>query len=201
MCRTFWEMMRSEVGELEEPRKPRQRGSSYMPHKKNPILDEQFMGIPRLMRNYMHAAFENIETPEARDISQSIVERHIFPDATYLLYYQAGRAAALVQDLVVFPDAMKQNLERTLGVWASPQVREALMDAGVPYDLSYDYMQKASFKVRESKMHLLDVLRVLRLSKDDSRTAETILGKQKLSSCFDAMAHIREGIEHIFRDE
>lgn len=201
MCRTFWEMMRSDVGELEEPRKPRQRGSSYMPHKKNPILNEQFMGIPRLLRGYTGAALEDIETPEARDISQSIVERHIFPDATYLLYHQAGKAADLVEKLVVFPDVMKHNLERALGTWASPHVRAALMDAGLSYDASYDYAQKASFKAWESKLHLRDVLGVLTISEDDPRTAEAILGEEKLLACFDERALIQEGIEHIFRNE
>ena len=195
------EMMRPEVGELEEPRKPNQRGSSAMAHKKNPILTERLMGMARLMRGYAHAAQENIATPEGRDISQSSVERHILPDATALLHYMASRATHLVEGLVVREDVMLDTLEyKTFGVWASQPVRTALMEAGVPYDTAYEYMQRAAFETVKRKLPLkfaLSVSAVL-LSEQDPRTAEDILGKEKLRECFDARRYIQRGIEHMF---
>lgn len=201
MCRTFWEMMRSDVDELEEPRKATQRGSSAMAHKKNPILVERLMGMARLMRGYAHAAQENIATPEGRDISQSSVERNILPDATALLHYMASRAAFLVDGLVVHTDVMLDTLEnRTFGVWATQPVRMALMEAGVPYDTAYEYLQRCAFEAIKRKFNLKWALSIsaMPLSEQDPRTALDILGERKLYECFDARRYIECGIEHMF---
>ncbi|TSC76777.1 MAG: adenylosuccinate lyase [Parcubacteria group bacterium Gr01-1014_33] len=199
VCRTFWEMMRSEVGELEEPRGSRQRGSSAMAHKKNPILTERLMGLPRLMRAYAHVAMEDIATPEFRDISQSSVERHILPDATSLLHYMARRMMNLVKNLVIFPERMKENLEIvSCGVWATQQVRNALMESGVSYDVAYEYLQQTAFDAVRSRTSLLEILRIRTILGDD-RTAESIVGEQKLRQCFDAELYIKDGINYIVR--
>ncbi len=199
MCRTFWEMMRSDAHELEEPRSERQRGSSAMSHKKNPILTERLMGLARLIRGYAHTAMENVATPEGRDISQSSVERHIFPDATALVHYMAARATNLVARLVVFKDRMRDNLEnRTHGVWATQQVRIALMDAGIPYDAAYVYTQQAAFNAVERDAHMQEVLSGMPIFREDPRTAKDILGEGKLVRCFDADAYVRQGISVIF---
>lgn len=201
MCRTFWEMMRSDTHELEEPRSERQRGSSAMSHKKNPILTERLMGLARLIRGHAHTAMENVATPEGRDISQSSVERHIFPDATSLVHYMASRAANLVTRLVVFKDRMRDNLEnRTRGVWATQQVRIALMDTGVPYDTAYVYTQQAAFNAVERYVHMRRMLSKMSISKEDPRTARNILGEERLAKCFDADAYLQEGISVIFRE-
>lgn len=201
MSRTFWEMMRSDVRELQEPRSERQRGSSAMSHKKNPILTERLMGMARLLRGYAHAAMENVATPEARDISQSSVERHIFPDATALVHYMASRAANLVARLVVFKDRMRDNLEnKTLGVWATQQVRIALMGVGVSYEAAYVYTQQAAFSAVDRDVHMKKILSEIPLSREDSRTARDILGEEMLVRCFDADAYIRPGIAAIFRE-
>ena len=198
LARSFWEMMRSDVGELQEPRSKKQRGSSAMAHKKNPILTEQLMGLPRLLRGYAHAAMENVATPECRDISQSSVERHIFPDATSLLHYMANKAAGLVGGLVVNQERMLYNLTTaSRGVWASQLVRTALMEEGVGYDEAYEYLQRASFRLDAT---LLQAVSEMPLSETDPRTALEILGRPRLADCFDAMAYIRPGIQHLFRD-
>lgn len=197
LARSFWEMMRSDVGELQEPRSKKQRGSSAMAHKKNPILTEQLMGLPRLLRSCAHAAIENVATPECRDISQSSVERHIFPDATSLLHYMATKAAGLVGGLVVNRERMLYNLTTaSRGVWASQLVRTALMEEGVGYDEAYEYLQQASFRL---DVTLLQAVSEMPLSENDRRTALDILGQPRLEGCFDAMAYIGPGIQHLFR--
>lgn len=202
MSRTFWEMMRSDTRELEEPRKPKQRGSSAMGHKKNPILTEQFMGLPRLLRGYALAAIENIATPEWRAIEQSSVERHILPDATSLLHYQAVKATKFVERLVVFPDRMLHNLNvRTHGVWASQRIRNALMSAGVDYDTAYEYIQRISFLAVDTKTHLRDLLVTETLTATDARTAVEILDHDQVDQFFDAHSYVEQGTKHLFGEE
>jgi len=196
---TFWEMCRSEVGELEEPRKPKQRGSSAMAHKINPIGLEQMKGLPRKLRGDAHVAIENIATPEGRDISQSSVERHILPDTTALLHYMAVRMTNLVKGLVVFPDQMKANLRTaTLGMWAGQPIRTALMRNGIDYDAAYEYVQAASFAGVKAKNHLKSLMSIRPLSEQDNRTAEQVIGKETLDKCFDYEAYVGRGVEAIF---
>ena len=195
IARTFWEMMRSDVCELREPRAPEQRGSSAMAHKRNPILTERLMGMARLLRGYAHAAMENIATPECRDISQSSVERHIFPDATSLLDYMVRKMTELVEGLVVFSHCMLENLENSQGVWASQRVRNALMDAGIPYSEAYQYVQQLSFEAEKDRMHLKTLLTLRPLN---GRYVTDILPSEKIEECFDVNAYIQKGIEHIF---
>ncbi len=201
IARTFWEMMRSDVGELREPRSPRQRGSSAMAHKRNPILTERLMGMAIEVRGHTGAAFENIATPECRDISQSNVEREGFPTATGLVHYMANKMKWLVQNLEVFPERMKQNLGATHGTWASQKVRNALMGAGISYDDAYIYLQRLSFKVSENNDG--DLFRSLcseSISETKSATALDILGADALKKCFDPITYIKEGIEYIFKN-
>lgn len=199
MSRTFWEMCRSRCRELREPRKPKQRGSSAMPWKINPIKLEQFQGLPRLLRAFAQAAGENIATPDFRDISQSSVERHIFPDATALLHYLAVKMTAVVDGLVVFPDRMLQNLEASCGVWAGNRVRTALLEAGVDPDVAYEYVQSVSAKAIERRVNVHELFRLDRIN--DSRTAAKIIGADRLASFFNLRAYVERGITHIFGKE
>jgi len=201
ICRTFWEMMRSEIHELEEPRGTKQRGSSRMAYKKNPIATEQLQGLARLLRGYQLAALENVATPDCRDISQSSVERHILPDATALLHYMAFKLTKLVGGLAVFPDRMCKNLDDTHGVWAAQPIRDALMEAGVPYNDAYEYTQHTGFRAAQVGMPFLDYLRSKTISEADRRTALDILGEERLRSFFDPKAYIQDGIEHIFSQQ
>ena len=198
MARTFWEMCRSEVRELEEPRKAKQRGSSAMAHKKNPIGLEQLIGMPRLLRSYCMAAMENIETPEARDISQSSVERIIFPDSTTLLHYMAVRSTSLVKGLVVFPERMRYHLlVSTRGTWAGQPVRTALMGAGVDYDTAYEHIQRLSFEAMSQEGQLEELLRTSPIG-ETGKTALDLLGEEKLEACFNPENYVRRGIDAIF---
>jgi adenylosuccinate lyase len=195
-------MMRSDVGELSEPRGAKQRGSSAMAHKRNPILTEQFQGMPRLVRASAHAAIENVATPEGRDISQSCVERHIAPDATSQVHYLVRKSVDLVKGLVVHTDRMKENLESTMGVWAGQRIRNALMEAGVSYDEAYEYIQKVSFEATDTRTPLYDL--VCRVSSpmvgSPPRTVLGILGENKLKNCFDVWDYLSHGLDHLFRD-
>ncbi|MCH7604677.1 adenylosuccinate lyase [Patescibacteria group bacterium] len=201
MASTFWQMMRSNVGELREPRRQSQRGSSAMAWKRNPILTERLIGLARLIRGWAGAQMESIATPEWRDIAQSIVERHTFPDATTLMHYAAVRMTVCVERLEVFPDKMQRNLDRTCGVWAGQLVQVALTETGVSYEDAYLYIQQVGFDAVDQEISILQLLCERPISKEDQRTAESILGQERLEALFDPMAYIRPGIEHIFIEE
>ncbi|MBI2624312.1 adenylosuccinate lyase [Candidatus Parcubacteria bacterium] len=199
MCRTFWELMRGEVRELAEARTPRQRGSSAMPHKRNPIVTERLMGLSRMVRACQGAALENIATPEWRDISQSSVERHIFPIATGLVHYMAVQATALVRGLQVFPERMLRYLSVTsYGVWAGQAVWLRLMEAGLESGIAYVYVQQAADDAVAGERHLRDVLSERPISDGDLRTAAQIIGHDELERCFDARAQIEQSVRHLF---
>lgn len=200
MCRVFWELMRSEVGELEEPRTEKQRGSSAMPWKKNPILTERLQGMARLLRGYAVAALENIATPDWRDISQSSVERHIFPDATAVLYYMAAKAAELVEGLIVHDDRMRDTLmTRSCGVWAGQRARDALIAVGIEPNAAYECIQREGFWAAKHHVHLAERLSTEAVSGTDPRTAEQVIGAEKFQALFDPLTYIQAGVGHIFR--
>ncbi|MBU0612524.1 adenylosuccinate lyase [Patescibacteria group bacterium] len=204
IAKTFWVMMRSEVQELREPRKKKQKGSSAMPWKKNPILTEQFMGMPRMLRADAMCALEDIGTFEGREISQSNVERHIFGRATTIVHYMATKLAVMVENLEVFPDKMLHRLtHESLGVWAGQRVRHALEDAGLDYETAYRLIQACSFKANDDRTHLSVELARMPISEmvkgnEDTRTASDILGQEELQAFFDHEAYARAGIEYIF---
>jgi adenylosuccinate lyase len=137
-------LQRTEVGEAEEPFGRGQKGSSAMPHKKNPITCERLTGLSRLLRGYAVAAMENVALWHERDISHSSVERIILPDACIALDYMLQTAAGLVDGLVVHPQRMRENLERTRGVVYSGQVLLALMRRGLSRTQAYELVQRAA---------------------------------------------------------
>lgn len=199
MCRTFWEMMRSDAKELEEPRKPKQRGSSAMPQKKNPRVTEQLQGLARRLRGMMVEALENVATPECRDISQSSVERHIWPDATAIVHYMAETAEQLVRNLIVHADRMATNLfVQSLGTWAAQRVRLALIEKGVDPNLAYEYTQAIAFETEKTGKKFFHML-VDRPVSGDLATAAEIVGQKKLQECFDPVLYVLPGIKHIFK--
>lgn len=201
IARTFWEMMRSDCRELEEPRRKKQKGSSAMAHKKNPILTERMMGMARLVRGYAHSVMESISTPEWRAIEQSCVERVAVADAFILVHYMVSKYRGVVQRLTVFEQNMFENLnDRTRGVWAGQQVRNKLMAAGVDYETAYRYVQQCSFDAVRLKFHVIEYFKANTISDErEAKTAEEILGAAELESCFDAKAYIEKGINHIFK--
>src|SRR5690242_27895 len=140
-------LQRTEVQEAEEPFTQGQKGSSAMPHKRNPILSENVSGLARLMRSYAHAAMENIPLWHERDISHSSVERVIAPDATIALDFMLRRMNYVLGNLCVYPENMARNLAKSGGAVFSEKVLLALVDKGVARDVAYRMVQSHALKV------------------------------------------------------
>jgi len=140
-------LQRTEVLEAEEPFTPGQKGSSAMPHKRNPILSENLTGLARLMRGYAQAAMEDVPLWHERDISHSSVERVIGPDATVTLHFMLRRLRGLVAGLVVYPENMKRNLAKSGGLYFSQKVLLALVESGLSREESYARVQKNAMTV------------------------------------------------------
>jgi adenylosuccinate lyase len=144
-------LQRTEVREAEEPFGGEQRGSSAMPHKRNPVNCEQICGLARLVRSNMLAAFENIALWHERDISQSSVERIIFPDSTILVDYMLSKMATILGQMRVFPDRMLRNLESTHGLVYSGQLLQDLIEKGMPRDDAYKAVQENAMAAWETE--------------------------------------------------
>ena len=135
-------LQRTEVGEVEEYFSSGQKGSSAMPHKRNPVVSENLCGLARMMRSFVNPALENITLWHERDISHSSVERHIAPDATGLLAYMLEKATALVSDLIVYEDKMQSNLDKSNNLIYSEAVMLALIKTGLSRQESYSLVQR-----------------------------------------------------------
>ncbi len=151
-------LQRSEVAEVNEPFKAGQKGSSAMPHKRNPILSERLTGISRLVRGYASAAMEDVALWHERDISHSSVERVVLPDASGLAYYSVKKMTSLVDGLVVHADRMKQNLDSSLGLVFSQSVLLAMVRSGMARDSAYRIVQRCSREAVEGSKQLRLVL-------------------------------------------
>ncbi len=149
---------RSEVAEAEEPFTPGQKGSSAMPHKRNPILSENLTGLARLLRGYAQTAMENVALWHERDISHSSVERIIGPDATTLLHFMLVRLKGLVAGLVVYPERMLRNLDESGGAFASQRILLDLARAGVPRQTAYVFVQRNAMAARQGAANYCDLL-------------------------------------------
>jgi adenylosuccinate lyase len=143
-------LQRTEVREAEEPFGGEQRGSSAMPHKRNPVTCEQICGLARLVRSNMLAAFENVALWHERDISHSSVERIILPDSTILVDYMLGKMTTIIADMRVFPERMLRNLESTHGLVYSGQLLQDLVERGMPRDDAYKAVQENAMAAWET---------------------------------------------------
>ena len=154
-------LQRTEVLEAEEYFSPGQKGSSAMPHKRNPVLTENLTGLARMVRGYVTPALENVALWHERDISHSSVERYIGPDATITLDFALARLTGVIDKLVVYPARMQKNLDRMGGLVHSQRVLLALTQAGVSREDSYKLVQRNAMKVWESDgaLSLLDLLK------------------------------------------
>jgi adenylosuccinate lyase len=144
-------LQRTEVREAEEPFGGEQRGSSAMPHKRNPVTCEQICGLARLVRSNLMAAFENIGLWHERDISHSSVERVILPDSTILVDYMLAKMTTVVADMRVFPERMMRNLELTHGLVFSGQLLQDVVEKGMPRDEAYKAVQENAMAAWESE--------------------------------------------------
>ena len=184
---------RTEVGEAQEPFGKGQKGSSAMPHKKNPILSENLTGLARLLRSYASAALEDVALWHERDISHSSVERVIGPDATSLADFMLHRAAGLAEGLVVYPERMRENLDRSRGLIFSEGVMLALVRTGLPRQRAYEMVQRnalAALDGGEGGGSLRD-----RLLADTEVRAR--LPVEEIEACFDLGHHLRH-VDAIF---
>ncbi len=151
-------LSRSEIGELSEPFAKGQKGSSAMPHKKNPILCERVCGLVKVIRGYLLSALENINLWHERDLTNSSVERVIFPDMLFLVHYITKKMLWVVGNLVVYPDRMMENIELSRGVYASQLLMNALIEKGMERVDAYAVVQEASFRAVQSRTHLKDIV-------------------------------------------
>ncbi len=154
-------LQRTEVLEAEEYFSPGQKGSSAMPHKRNPILTENLTGLARMVRSYALPAMENVALWHERDISHSSVERMIGPDATITLDFALSRLTGVIEKLLIYPERMQKNLDRMGGLVHSQRVLLALTQAGISREDSYRIVQRNAMKVWESdgEIALLDLLK------------------------------------------
>ncbi len=191
-------LQHSEIGELQEPFRAGQKGSSAMPHKRNPILAERIAGLARLLRGYAGAALENQPLWHERDISHSSAERVLLPDATILLDYMLVKITGLVGGLIVRPERMRENIERGLGLHASSRVLVALVeDGGLSREDAYAIVQAAALRAADERRPLRDLLA------NDSAVAAR-LSLARLDACFDDatfLVHASVGIARLDRLE
>ncbi len=145
-------LQKSETREVEEFFAKGQKGSSAMPHKRNPIGSENMTGMARVIRGYMMTAYENVPLWHERDISHSSAERIILPDATIALNYMLNRFGNIVKNLTVFPENMKRNMDRTLGLIYSQRVLLALIDSGLTREEAYDTVQPKAMEAWEKQV-------------------------------------------------
>ncbi|MEE9293132.1 MAG: adenylosuccinate lyase [Acidobacteriota bacterium] len=177
-------LQRTEVGEVEEPFRAGQKGSSAMPHKKNPIGCEQMSGMARLLRGYLQTALENIPLWHERDISHSSAERVILPDATILLDYMLHRFTSIVSGMVVHADAMRRNLDASGGLIFSGTVLLELARRGVSREEAYERVQAAAMQARDTGVGFKATM------KKDPRIAGH-LPAAEIDRCFDIDHHLR----------
>ena len=154
-------LQRTEVLEAEEYFAPGQKGSSAMPHKRNPVLTENLTGLARVVRSAVTPALENVALWHERDISHSSVERYIGPDATITLDFALGRLTGVIDKLLIYPERMKKNLDKMGGLVHSQRVLLALTQAGLERDASYRLVQRNAMQVWESdgQLSLLELLK------------------------------------------
>jgi adenylosuccinate lyase len=157
-------LARTEVGEVEEPFRAGQKGSSAMPHKRNPIVSERLAGLARVLRGNLSAGLEDVALWHERDISHSSVERVILPDSSLLAYYELVKMRAIVEGMQVHTDRMAENLDRSYGLVFSQPVLLALVDAGLARDEAYRIVQEAARTAWEQRRPLREVLDDARVS-------------------------------------
>ncbi|MEJ0027427.1 MAG: adenylosuccinate lyase [Rhizomicrobium sp.] len=184
-------LQRTEVLEAQEFFAEGQKGSSAMPHKRNPVLSENLTGLARMVRAYVMPAMENVALWHERDISHSSVERFIGPDATITLDFALARAAGVVDKLLVRADRMKKNLESTQGIIHSQRALLALTQAGIEREAAYKLVQKNAMRAWAGEGTLLDLL------KADPEVSKSVPAKA-LEAMFDVEYHTKE-VDTIFK--
>jgi adenylosuccinate lyase len=183
-------LQKTEIGEVEEPFGKGQKGSSAMPHKRNPVGSEQIVGLARLLRANAHAALENVALWHERDISHSSVERIILPDSFIALDHMMRRFTTIVKGLVVHPDRMRENLERSRGVVFSGTVLLELAQRGVSREQAYEWVQRNAMRAYDEKKDFRQLLL-------DDKDVMSVLDRKAVDDAFDLKVQLRH-VEKIF---
>ena len=183
-------LQKSETREVEEGFAKGQKGSSAMPHKRNPIGSENMTGMARLMRGYMLTAYENVTLWHERDISHSSAERVIIPDATIVLNYMLNRFGSIIENLTVFPENMKRNMDRTFGLIYSQHVLLALIEKGLVREEAYDTVQPLT-------AISWDEQRPFRPLVEANEKIASLLTPEEIDACFDYNYHLTQ-VDMIF---
>jgi adenylosuccinate lyase len=184
-------LQRTEVGEVEEPFAEGQKGSSAMPHKRNPVGSENITGLARLVRGNAGAALENVALWHERDISHSSVERVILPDSTILVDYMLHRLSGILEDLRVYPDRMRENIERSFGLMYSQRVLLRLTESGLARQAAYEIVQRNAMRAWGERRSFRELL-----AADPEVTAR--LAPAALGECFDPAWYLRN-VDAIYR--
>ncbi|WP_429843710.1 adenylosuccinate lyase [Brevibacillus sp. FIR094] len=184
-------LQKSEMREVEEAFAKGQKGSSAMPHKRNPIGSENICGLARVIRGHMLTSYENVSLWHERDISHSSAERVILPDATQALNYMLRRFMNIVKNLTVFPENMKRNMDRTFGLIYSQQVMLKLIEKGMSREQAYDTVQPRAMQAWEEQ-------RSFRAIVEEDATVSSTLSKEELDECFDYRYHLKH-VDTIFQ--
>lgn len=184
LCVELRHLQRTEVLEVEEGFAKGQKGSSAMPHKKNPISAENLCGLSRLLRSNAMASLENQALWHERDISHSSVERVIMPDSTILADYALHRLNTLLSNLVVHPDNMLRNMECSFGLYFSQRILTALIDSGHPRQESYVVVQKLAMQSWQTRTSFPELVQ-------SDATMQAVLGREKLKELFDPKFYLR----------
>ena len=183
-------LQKSEQREVEEFFAKGQKGSSAMPHKRNPIGSENMVGLARLIRGHMVTAYENVSLWHERDISHSSAERVILPDATIALNYMLNRFMNIVENLTVFEDNMKRNMGRTFGLIYSQRVLLALIDKGLSREEAYDTVQPKTAEAWDNQIQFRPLVEA------DAKIT-SILSPKEIDDCFDYSWHLKH-VDTIF---
>ncbi|HEA47064.1 MAG TPA: adenylosuccinate lyase [bacterium] len=177
-------LQRTEIGEVEEPFAPRQKGSSAMPHKRNPIIGERICGLARVVRGNLLAGLENIPLWEERDISHSSVERIIIPDSSILVDYMLHKFREVMEGLKVYSGKMRENLGKTKGLIFSEKVLLELMKKGLSRKKAYFFVQRNAFRAKEKGLEFKDCLL-------NDKEVTRHLKPREIEGCFDLRRYLR----------
>lgn len=183
-------LQKSEFREVEEPFAKGQKGSSAMPHKRNPIGCENMSGLSRVIRGHMLTAFENVPLWHERDISHSSAERVILPDSTMLLNYMLNRLGNIIQNLTVFPENMKRNMSATYGVPFSGRVMTKLIDKGFSREQAYDTVQPRAMQAWEEQRQFRSIV-------EETSEITAALSTEEIDDCFNPTWHLKH-VDTIF---
>lgn len=184
-------LQRSEIHEVEEGFKGGQKGSSAMPHKRNPIGSENIVGLSRVLRGYAVTSMEDVALWHERDISHSSAERIILPDATTVLDYMLHRLTAILENLQVFPETMLANMKRTYGLIYSQRLLLKLVDAGMSREAAYDTVQPLTARSWDEQLQFRDLV-------DADATITEKLTKAEIDDAFDYNWHLKH-VDDIFK--